>query len=217
MFPGSRESLSAPAVNANPPRGRVSPVSTVNIPGFPDSAGMGALSRGTSAGVEFPGAGGCVGASVASEGGASVVAAGVAFVEESALAAAFESFDVASSLEAAPFIAAVAVVADVAEAGALSSIRAACAARAPDAPKISNIPAQSTQDFIPASVPPARTPQAPQPTLGLTRVVKNSANRNGLVARSGKPLHRSGKREFGIICASRGHRENLYLRLELVR
>jgi hypothetical protein len=173
---------------------------------------MGAHSLGTSAEVEFAGAGGCVGASVASEAVASVVAAGVGFVADSGLATVFESFNVASSFEAAPLVAAVAVVAVVAEAGDLSSVRAAWAARALAAPKINNIPAQNTQDFIPASVPPADTPQAPQPTLGLTRVVKNSANRNGLVARSGKPLHRSGKREFGIICASPGHRENLYLR-----
>jgi hypothetical protein len=173
---------------------------------------MGAHSRGTSAEVEFADAGGCVGASVASEAVESVVAAGGALVAESVLGAVFESFDVASSFEVAPFVAAVAVVAVVAEAGALSSIRAACPARAPDAPTISNIPAQNTQDFIPASVPPARTPQAPQRTLGLTRVVKNSANRNGLVARSETPLDRSSKREFGIICASHRHRENLYLR-----
>jgi hypothetical protein len=170
---------------------------------------MGDHSLGTSAEVEFAGAGGCVGATVALATAESVVGTGVAFVAESELAAVFESFDVESSFEAAPFVAAVAVVA---EAGTLSSIRAACAARALAAPKINNIPAQIAHDFIPASVPPARTPQAPQPTLGLTRVVKNSANRNGLVARSGKPLHRSSKREFGIICASHGHRENLYLR-----
>jgi hypothetical protein len=50
----------------------------------------------------------------------------------------------------------------------------------------------------------------PSAHWGLTRVVKNSANRNGLVASSGKPLHRSGNREFGIICASQEHREYLY-------
>ncbi len=44
MLPGSRENLSAPAVKANPPRGSVSPVSTVNMPGFPEIAGMGAHS-----------------------------------------------------------------------------------------------------------------------------------------------------------------------------
>src|SRR5271170_5026795 len=99
MFPGSRENLSAPAVNANPPRGRVSPVSTVNIPGFPDSAGMGAHSLGTSAEVEFAGAGGRVGAAVALGTVESVVGTGVAFVAESGLAAPFESFDVASSFE----------------------------------------------------------------------------------------------------------------------
>src|SRR5271170_8016985 len=107
MFPGSRENLSAPAVNANPPRGRVSPVSTVNIPGFPDSAGMGAHSLGTSAEVEFAGAGGCVGASVASGALESVVATGGALVAEWVLAAVFGSFAVASSFDAAPFVAAV--------------------------------------------------------------------------------------------------------------
>ena len=175
---------------------------------------MGAHSLGTSAEVEFAGAGGCVGAGAASEAVESVVTTGGAFVAESPLAVVFESFDVASSFEAAPFVPAVAVVEVVAEAGALSSTRVARAARALDAPKISIIPAQNTQDFIPASVPPALTPQAPQRELGLTRVVKNSANRNGLVARSVKRLHRSGIRESGIICASPGHRENLYLRLD---
>jgi hypothetical protein len=125
---------------------------------------MGAHSLGTSAEVEFAGAGGCVGASVASGALESVVATGGPLVAEWVLAAVFGSFAVASSFDAAPFVAAVAVVA---EAGALSSIRAARAARAPDAPKIINIPAQIAHDFIPASVPPARTPQAPQRTLGV--------------------------------------------------
>jgi len=125
---------------------------------------MGAHSLGTSAGVEFAGAGGCVGAGAASEAVEFVVAASGALVAGSALAAVFESFDVASSFKPAPFVPAVAVVV---EAGALSSIRAACATHALDAPKTSNIPAQIAHDFIPASVPPARTPQAPQRTLGV--------------------------------------------------
>src|SRR5580704_8061167 len=194
IFPGSRENLSAPAVNANPPRGRVSPVSTVNIPGFPDSAGIGDHSLRISAAVESAGAAAVgAGASAASEAGEPVIEAGCVAATGSALAAVFGSFEVASSPVAVAVVAvvvAVAVaeaVAALAVAGALSSTPKARATRPLNAPQISNTPAQKTHDFIPASVPPANIRRHPSAYWGLTRVVKNYAIRNDLLACSVEP------------------------------
>src|ERR1700678_323924 len=126
ISPGIRENLFSPTATLNASFGSVSPVSKVNSPGFPSSAGMG-VNRGesldgafvpaTAANAAFTGArarAGVVAASVA--GVASVAAAGVVGVAAAASVAAGSAVAVvvavlaASALAAAGFLSSAFVV-----------------------------------------------------------------------------------------------------------
>ena len=155
----------------------------------------------------------CMSAVVELAGAAAGAAAGATDVEvgplagcagalESMLVADFAPFESASLELEAGLTGVVAVAVTAAFSSPLPL--ATCAARTLVAPTISKIPAPTNQDFIPASVPSANTPPHPDARRGLTRVVKNTANRNGLLARSRGTAPGPDRREFGIISGCLG-------------